>query len=231
MIETEERLELVDVLLFLGIGVPVFLLAMGLSYVAVKTAGMQAQGARLLIAQCLGYTAMLPVLAFILRGRHDGSPWQLLRLPVSLKQASTSMSLGIVTAFSVAIAAVLLRTPKLHTPMEDMLADPVSLAVASVLGVTVGPFFEELLFRGLLQPVLSRYMHAAVATILAALPFALLHGPQYAWSWRHVLLITAAGAAFGFRRNATDSVGAAAVMHGAYNLVLFAALLIGKHTI
>ena len=60
------------------------------------------------------------------------------------------------------------------------------------------------------------------------MPFALLHGPQYAWSWRHVLLIAVAGSAFGWWRVYTRSTGASALMHAGYNAVLVVGYLIGR---
>ena len=65
--------------------------------------------------------------------------------------------------------------------------------------------------------------------VLSALPFALLHGPQYAWSWRHLVLITVAGVAFGYARYRSGSTAAAAIVHAAYNTTFFLAfVLYGK---
>ena len=46
-----------------------------------------------------------------------------------------------------------------------------------------------------------------------------MHFQEYGNSWRHALLITAAGASFGWMRYRTGSTKAAAVMHSAYNCV------------
>jgi hypothetical protein len=63
----------------------------------------------------------------------------------------------------------------------------------AIFAVSVGPALEEIFFRGLLQPVAVRSAGAVAGVLIAAVPFALLHGPQYGWSWRHVLLIRACG--------------------------------------
>ena len=47
---------------------------------------------------------------------------------------------------------------------------------AVVLGVLVLPFFEELLFRGFLQPLLVRTLRERAGVVLTALCFGLLHG-------------------------------------------------------
>ena len=64
--------------------------------------------------------------------------------------------------------------------------------------------------------------------LLAAIPFGLLHFPEYGNSWRHALLISGAGVAFGWMRQVTGSTKASTLMHAAYNALFFAALW-GKH--
>ena len=80
---------------------------------------------------------------------------------------------------------------------------------------------EELAFRGFLQPLLARSLGAAPAILLAAIPFGLLHYPEYGDSWRHALIIAAAGAAFGAMRQVTGSTKAAVLMHASYNAFFF----------
>jgi len=50
-----------------------------------------------------------------------------------------------------------------------------------VFGVTIGPLCEELIFRGFLMPLLTRSFGALPASA-AAVPFALMHGEEYAWA-------------------------------------------------
>jgi membrane protease YdiL (CAAX protease family) len=102
------------------------------------------------------------------------------------------------------------------------------ILVMCVLGVTLAPLCEELVFRGFLQPVLVRSLGAAPGILLAALPFGLLHFQEYGNSWRHALIIAMAGVAFGWMRQATGSTKAAAIMHAAYNSLFFIALLTEK---
>jgi membrane protease YdiL (CAAX protease family) len=217
-----------DILLFFGLALPVFLVLFYIVLAALRIADVRALGLRVLLPQFVGYLGALIPLYAIFKLKYGESPMRLLRMGVTVREAAVSISLGILTAFAVTALAVLLRTPSISMPMEDLLSDTASLIAAAILGVTLGPAFEELLFRGLLQPVLSRYTGVILGIFLSALPFAMLHGPQYAWSWRHVLLITVAGVSFGVRRRLTNSTGAAAVMHAAYNAVLFAAFIAGR---
>jgi membrane protease YdiL (CAAX protease family) len=60
--------------------------------------------------------------------------------------------------------------------------------------------------------------------LLGAIPFGLLHFSEYGNSWRHAVLISGAGAAFGWMRHRTKSTKASTLMHSAYNVLFFAAL-------
>lgn len=219
---------LVDLIVFFTLALPIFVVAFQITLTGLKSAGVEPAGIRALLGQIAGYFAVLVPLFAIFRFRYGQSPMQALRMGVSLKESSVSISLGILTAVAITLLSVLLRTPSLPMPMEELLKDNASLIAVAITAATIGPWFEELVFRGLLQPLVGRYTGTALAIVLAALPFALLHGPQYGWSWRHVLLITLAGSAFGLRRYLTNSTGAAAVMHAAYNGVLSIALIAGR---
>jgi membrane protease YdiL (CAAX protease family) len=92
----------------------------------------------------------------------------------------------------------------------------------------VAPVCEELIFRGFVQPLLVRSLGAFAGIVATAVPFGLLHFQEYGRSWRHVLLISLSGAAFGWVRHATGSTKAAAVMHSAYNAFQFVLLVVAK---
>jgi len=53
-----------------------------------------------------------------------------------------------------------------------------------------------------------------------------MHLQEYGYSWRHGLLITMAGAGFGWMRQRTGSTKAAALMHATYNCVFFLLLAV-----
>jgi membrane protease YdiL (CAAX protease family) len=219
---------LADVFLFLGLALPVMVVAISISYVPMMMIGVESKAVRLLIPQFIGYAAAMLPLWLIFRSRYRKSPLEALRLGVSPAVAVNSVPAGVLAAIVVLAAGALLRAPKIQTPMEELLQDPISIGVVGLLASTIGPVFEELFFRGLLQPVLARRLGVLPGIVIAALPFALLHGPQYAWSWRHIVLITFAGSLFGWRRFRTGSTGAAAIMHAAYNLTLFIAYVAGR---
>lgn len=136
---------------------------------------------------------------------------------------------GAALAFAVAGIAALLHTPKVPSPIEKLTDSPVSLALFGIMAVTIAPLFEELFFRGFLQPLLSRSFGVAAGVLLTAVLFGSLHAPEYAWAWQYVLAVSLAGAVFGWMRARTNSIIPSTIMHGCYNAVFVIAFAISKH--
>jgi membrane protease YdiL (CAAX protease family) len=217
-----------DLLMFVAAFFPA-LLGAGL-FVGVLFRGFGLPGAgkasQLLAAQFLGYALWFGFLYLILRLKYDCPFWESLGWVRFREGLGQHVASGVALALALGILGALLRTPDLDTPMKRLMSDRLSVILIGVAAATVGPLCEELAFRGFVQPILVRSLGAAPGIFLTALPFALLHGPEYAWSWRHVLLIATAGCSFGWMRYRTGSTAAAAVMHAAYNSTFFAAMLI-----
>ncbi|MCS7314943.1 MAG: CPBP family intramembrane glutamic endopeptidase [Bryobacterales bacterium] len=217
-----------DVLFMASLALPA-LLAAGLTVLGVSTMVPQLRhfrAAQVLAMQFLFWGIWFAALSALLRLRYGRPFWPSLgwrRPPAGYGQAAL---LGALTAGAVIAGAVLLRPPQIPLPLLELLKDPLSLALVGLFAITLGPVCEELAFRGFLLPWLAGLIKPLPAVLLTGALFAILHGPEYAWSWRHVLLITVAGAAFGAVRLRTGSTAAAAVTHAMYNLVFFAALLI-----
>jgi membrane protease YdiL (CAAX protease family) len=139
-------------------------------------------------------------------------------------------TVGVMLAFGVMGASILLKTPDINSPIKELLADKSAVVLVAVFGTTLGPLCEEIVFRGFLQPLLVRSFGVVWGVLTAAVPFGLLHLQQYGNSWRHVLLITLAGAAFGWIRYRTGSTKAAVITHAAYNGVFFVLLAVEQAT-
>jgi membrane protease YdiL (CAAX protease family) len=84
--------------------------------------------------------------------------------------------------------------------------------------VLVGPFVEELLFRGVLLTALDERFGGLVAVLLSAPIFAALHGSV--WSFVPLLFL---GVALGSLTLSRRSLWPAVVLHAAYNGVFVAA--------
>lgn len=131
---------------------------------------------------------------------------------------------GPALAIGLSVLGLVLRTPAVPTPMEGLLSEaPLTFAFFAVV---LGPVFEELLFRGFLQPLFERALGGWLAILLTATGFAMLHGQQYQWAWQQLLVVGLAGVAFGYARYKTGSTAAAALLHGGYNLTFFVGSLI-----
>jgi len=136
---------------------------------------------------------------------------------------------GAALAMAISALAAVIHTPKVKSPIDEITKTPLSLAVFAVMAVTIAPLFEELFFRGFIQPLLSRSFGVTAGVILTAVLFGALHAPEYSWAWQYALAVTIAGAVFGWIRARTQSIIPSTIMHGGYNLVFIVALIYMKY--
>jgi uncharacterized protein len=216
-----------DLLLFAGVGLPVFLAAFLVTNLVVAPF-TDNRALKLMLPQFVAQGAMLVPLSMLFRYKYDKTLFSALRLGTPRGLSGSSFAAGFGLAFLILFTAAALRMPEMKNPMQDLMNDPKAAVWVAAFAVSIGPLFEEVLFRGLLQPVAIRSLGVFGGILLGAVPFALLHGPQYAWSWRHVLLILLAGSGFGWWRVRTHSTGASTLMHAGYNSVLVIGFLIGR---
>ena len=137
---------------------------------------------------------------------------------------------GVLLAFLVSALAYLLHTPQVPSPVESLMGSPALLAVFGVMAVTVAPLFEELLFRGFIQPLLSRTFGVAAGILITAVMFGSLHAPEYSFAWQYAVAVSLVGAVLGWVRFASNSIIPSTVMHGSYNAVFVIALAVSKWT-
>ena len=103
------------------------------------------------------------------------------------------------------------------TPFEHLFDRPIDAYLLVLIATTFAPLLEELFFRGFMYPVIARRLGMVWGVLLSALPFALLHLPQYAYAWTAGLVILAVGIVCGVVRAVTRSVGASFLVHVGYN--------------
>jgi len=216
-----------DVLIFLGLAIPCLLLGVGFVKLLDFVFHLQpkARALELLPAQFLGYGLMFTALMLLLRWQYHRPFWRSLGWTPLRMPSLLVVLAGLLTAFGVSATSLLLHTPTTSNPMTEMLENPTSLVLVAIFGITLGPLCEELAFRGFLQPLVVRSLGVVPGVLVAAIPFGLLHFQEYGNSWRHVVLISLAGAAFGAMRQATGSTKASTLMHASYNALFFVALL------
>lgn len=177
----------------------------------------------LIIAQGIGMGLSILVLSRLLRARYGRSLRESLHLS-SPQRIGYFAGLGLGTAFVVAVLGAILKLSELDMPMKQFIRTDLDLLVVGIGAVTFAPIFEEIIFRGFLQPLFCKAIGVAAGITATAALFALPHGSQYGWHWQHLLVITSAGAIFGYIRWRYASTTASTLAHSAYNAFLVAVL-------
>jgi uncharacterized protein len=88
-----------------------------------------------------------------------------------------------------------------------------------VVVVSVGPFVEEVLFRGTLLAGLRAHMSTPWAVAVSSVVFALVHLPDIHWTWYALPNLALIGVLCAWLRVTTGSLWPGVLAHGANNLV------------
>jgi uncharacterized protein len=136
---------------------------------------------------------------------------------------------GVLLAFAIDIIASFIHTPKVATPFDELVKTPLSMVLLALTAVVLAPLFEEMVFRGFLQPLLSRTLGVGLGIFLTALLFGGLHASEYQFAWQYVAAISIVGIALGILRAKTNSIIPGTVMHGCFNAVSVVGLLAAKY--
>jgi uncharacterized protein len=169
----------------------------------------------LLVSQFLLYAVVAACMVMLVEGKYHVAFWQAIRWNWP-KSEWKLLALGAAMLFTLGLLQSLLPMPK-DTPFEHLFDRPRDAYLLAIIAVTLGPLMEEIFFRGFMYPVLARRMGAAWGIVLTALPFGLIHLPQYGWAWGAALVIIMVGVVCGVVRAVTGSVGASFLVHVGYN--------------
>ena len=99
--------------------------------------------------------------------------------------------------------------------------DPLALLLLSLTAVVLAPLFEETIFRGVLLPVLGRYLGRSGAVLVSALVFAVAH-----LSIGELAPLLVLGLGLGLLRLSTGRLLPCVVMHALWNGVTFLNLVL-----
>jgi membrane protease YdiL (CAAX protease family) len=116
------------------------------------------------------------------------------------------------------------KAPGQQVVEQARLARGPDLVAAAVAATVMAPFGEEVFFRGLLLPALSRIRGERAALALQAIVFGAIHvvGAWHTWPLAIPLAIVGWGAGWIYLR--TGSLAAAIVLHATFNAINFALL-------
>jgi membrane protease YdiL (CAAX protease family) len=171
----------------------------------------------LLVSQFLIYGALAAFMVMLVEGKYRAPFWRTIgwNWPRS-GSVWLFLAIGGATLIVVIVLQSILPMPK-DTPFEHLFDRQRDAYLLAIIAVSFAPLLEELFFRGFLYPVLARRIGVAWAVALTALPFGLIHLPQYGWAWGAALLIVLVGVVCGIVRAVTRSVGASFLVHAGYN--------------
>ncbi len=169
----------------------------------------------LLISQFVIDGAVVLYLFLLVEGKHQVRFWPAIQWNWP-QGAWKLLALGAAMLFALSMLENILPMPK-ETPFEKLFERPRDAYLLAIIATTLGPLVEELFFRGFFYPVLAKRWGAGWGVLLTALPFALMHMPQYGYAWGVLVVIFMVGAVCGIVRALTRSVGASFLVHVGYN--------------
>jgi len=212
-----------DVLLLVALAVITILVAQlailfGAKYFLYRHASLADLAQRpilLLISQFFIDGAVAILLFLLVEGKYHVRFWDAIQWNWPRSEWKL-LSLGALMLLGLSMLEGILPMPK-ETPFEKLFMRPREAYLTAILAVTIGPFIEELFFRGFFYPVIARRWGAAWGIFLTALPFAAMHMPQYGYAWGALLVILTVGIVCGIVRAVTHSVGSSFLVHVGYN--------------
>jgi hypothetical protein len=170
-----------------------------------------------LLAELVAYIAVALYMFLLLEGKYHTRFWQAIRWNWPGVAGLSIFGVGVLMLGFDALGRFL-PMPK-TTPFDQFFERPMDAYLTVAFAITLGPLMEELFFRGFLYPVIARRMGAVWGIILTALPFGLMHYPQY-HSWSAVLIVIMVGVVLTTVRAVTKSVGSSFLAHVGYNATL-----------
>jgi membrane protease YdiL (CAAX protease family) len=167
----------------------------------------------------------------MLRAAPEPSPaggwlqWGWLPPTTVLRQALLMVLLVMpLVALSSWLVELIWSDPGGSNPMLELLlngSDPLTLACFAITALVLAPLFEETLFRGVLLPVLGRWLGSRRAVLLSAALFAAAH-----LSLGEFVPLFVLGIGLGVLRLRSGRLAASVLMHALWNGLTFVNLLL-----
>jgi len=192
---------------------------------AIQAMGVLTLAVQLVLAQSLLYVLVIGALYVVISVRYRAPFWYSMGFRRGKGFWPAWVAGGVVLAVVLAVLGAVLRAPNIPLPFENLLRGRFAVVSLGFLVVLLGPFAEELVFRGFLMPLFMRSLGAVGGVLLAGALFGAMHAPEYRFAWQQVVLISAAGAAFGWARYRTHSTFPAVAMHAGFNGLQFVLFL------
>lgn len=217
-----------DLAWLIGILFCAFLLMTGITAGAIYfRPALQTSGPFLLSMQFLLYGILYLGFYFVFRVRHGRPVMESLGWCRSRFGVWAALGTGVLLSIAVEVLALLLKTPE-KSPIDQFTNTPLSLFLVSLTAVGFAPFFEELFFRGFLQPLFTRDLGPIAGIIITGCLFGGMHLPEYGALWQYGVAISLVGIALGYIRQRARSVIPGTLVHACFNSIAVIALIISK---
>jgi membrane protease YdiL (CAAX protease family) len=215
-----------DAGMFVGLALPSLALALLLSWGVKKLAPGGGLALSALSFQFSWYLFWFAALYLMLKMKYDEPFWPAMGWKTQWPGMWITLFAGPALAVAVIVLGTALHTPEINNPIQKLLVGRWPTLLVGLFATTFGPFAEELGFRGFLLPLMTRSFGMAGGIAVCSLTFVALHGPQYSWSWQHLVLLLLASVVFCLVRIWTGSTAASTLVHATYNLTFFTGFLL-----
>jgi len=101
---------------------------------------------------------------------------------------------------------------------SELMRDTTTAYLVALFGISVGPFIEEVVFRGFLFPICKNLTGVSAAILINTILFGAIHLPSSLPGWIDILFF---GAVVTYYRWKTDSLISSYLLHAANNLTAF----------
>jgi len=179
-----------------------------------------------LCAEFAGYIVVLCFMVMLIEGQYHVPFFRAIGWNWPRERWLSLAGMGVVLLFAIQGVGYFLPIPK-EVPFDKFFATPRDAYLTSLFAVSLGPFMEEILFRGLLYPVLARRIGMIASIVLTGVAFGMVHGLQLSFAWGPVLMISVVGIVLTTVRALKRSVAASMVVHIAYNFTLTVLTFVG----
>ncbi|QMV17786.1 CPBP family intramembrane metalloprotease [Granulicella sp. 5B5] len=206
-----------------------------------------------LMAQGAGYAAAFAISFWVFpliwhRGFFAGVHWN---ASVAKRHWLKIVVTGILVSIAAQLAINFVSSPE-KAPIDQIMGNAHIIWYMALFAVLIGPFMEELAFRGFLLPALAtaydwlalertpagldRWQRSTAhstpalifSAIISSVPFALLHAAQIGYAWGVVCILYGVSLALSLVRIRTQSLACSTLMHATYNGFIFVLLFISS---
>lgn len=177
--------------------------------------------------QLAAYLLIVAFIYFLIRGKYKKDFWEALHWRSVGPRGPLFLLAGVTLAIAALFVPLVFPADR-PMPIEKLFNSPLAGYLLAMFGICVAPFVEELLFRGVLYPVLERRWGLETAVLSTAALFASIHIQQLNWAWPQVAAIFLVGVALSYARGRSGSLVPSYLMHLSYNSTLFVAIFVSS---